>query len=87
MKQLSYKVSDEGTMVLFEKHCIEKEPISECFQPDGGFYVTVCFIASLSFFDMVLGVEDPEVFNPPSFCDKAEPGNDAALTSFFDALI
>ncbi|XP_029625875.1 ependymin [Salmo trutta] len=44
-------------------------------------------LMSLSFFDMVLGVEDPEVFNPPSFCDKAEPGNDAALTSFFDALI
>ncbi|XP_051532870.1 ependymin [Myxocyprinus asiaticus] len=41
-----------------------------------------------SYYDLVLGIEDPEVFIPPSFCDSVElETKDGAVANFFTALL
>ncbi|KAI7796327.1 ependymin [Triplophysa rosa] len=42
-----------------------------------------------SFYDLVNGIEDPEVFIPPSFCDSVKPleAKDDKVTNFFKALL
>ncbi|XP_019903680.1 ependymin [Esox lucius] len=44
-------------------------------------------LLSMSFYDIVIGVEDPDIFIPPSFCDKVELNSDRETTSLFDALM
>ncbi|KAJ7996309.1 hypothetical protein DPEC_G00235760 [Dallia pectoralis] len=44
-------------------------------------------LLSVSFFDIVIGVEDPNIFIPPSFCDKVELSSEREMTNFFDALM
>ncbi|KAL0993945.1 hypothetical protein UPYG_G00115900 [Umbra pygmaea] len=43
-------------------------------------------VLGVSFFDIVIGVEDPNIFIPPSFCDKAELDIDRATSTFHDVL-
>lgn len=42
-----------------------------------------------SFYDLVNGIDDPEVFIPPSFCDSVElqEAKDDMVTNFFRALL
>ncbi|KAJ8266131.1 hypothetical protein GJAV_G00126280, partial [Gymnothorax javanicus] len=42
-----------------------------------------------SFFDLVIGIDDPQDFIPPSFCDTTKPldKGEAAVTDFFKAFL
>lgn len=42
-----------------------------------------------SFFDLVEGIEDPDVFIPPSFCDSVEmlPAKEGLVTNSFIGLL
>lgn len=42
-----------------------------------------------SFFDLVEGIEDPNVFIPPSFCDSVEvlPAKEGVMTNSFIGLL
>ncbi|KAJ8276350.1 hypothetical protein COCON_G00081020 [Conger conger] len=40
----------------------------------------------LSFFDIVIGIEDPQDFIPPDFCETRRVDNELVVTDFFEAL-
>ncbi|KAG9340136.1 hypothetical protein JZ751_021855 [Albula glossodonta] len=57
-------------------------PITNLYHTTGNGY----FLES--FWDIVVGIEDPQEFFPPDFCDTSEPMDDEdTVTDFFEALL